>query len=289
MGTNPDPTRGREESGRQGPRGRTKREGLVPAPQLSRSWGHPPPLGRSREGPAKLSKSVCSGCSVCMTLCPQPERLKRQSAFILSWFLGGWDADRHGGDGPMTPGPGRTAPRLGTQSREACCLPRLPAEASGGGGLVGLSARTTHGPSGGSGFLTRWGVGPQDEPREGAGWSRTGSHFCHMLHGSARFPAQRGDEVPPLKAQSGPHTVRRAGRVGPCVGHAISPQAPEAAQAACESFPHPQCGSGHHLGTVQLVAGHTGRTLAGETGPPPSGSETLVLPAGSRPDPRGPG
>lgn len=57
-GTNPNPTRGREGSGRRAPR---KTEGLVPAPRWSRSWGHPVPgqgAERGRRGQANPSVLV---------------------------------------------------------------------------------------------------------------------------------------------------------------------------------------------------------------------------------------
>lgn len=64
------------------PRERGAGSGPPAVPQL----GSPRPRGRSREGPAQSSESVRSGCTVCSA--PNPERLKRPSAFILSRFRG---------------------------------------------------------------------------------------------------------------------------------------------------------------------------------------------------------
>lgn len=111
----------------------------------------------------------------------------------------------------------------------------LLAEAGSGGGLAGLSARTTRGPSGGWGFLARWRVGPPNEPRGAAEWSRkaspapgwgvTGSHFCHMPHGSARFLPSEGTRPLPPRPRVG-LTSREEQAVRGRVGDTPSPHGP---------------------------------------------------------------
>lgn len=121
---------------------------------------------------------------------------------------------------------------------------------------------------------------------------RLGSHRISLLPCAPRVcqvscpargrgPSPRGTEQASRSEES-----RSCGAV--CGTH-ISPRAPEPAQAAGGHCPHPHSGSGHHLGTVRLMAGRTGQTLLEGPGPPPSGSETLVLPARSRLDPKCPG
>lgn len=121
---------------------------------------------------------------------------------------------------------------------------------------------------------------------------RLGSHRISLLPCAPRVcqvscpargrgPSPRGTEQASRREES-----RSCGAV--CGTH-ISPRAPEPAQAAGGHCPHPHSGSGHHLGTVRLMAGRTGQTLLEGPGPPPSGSETLVLPARSHPDPKCPG